>query len=283
VIHSSQTFPWIVSATEAKPLIARGATVLDTRHILQWLLGHVPGSICLRWQQFSQSQSPNKGKLIDDREILQNKLRAIAIRNDKPVLVVGNPADACHFGEEGRIVWMLRTLGHPAAAFVDGGYPALREADIPTTLEITQPEPGDFVVNPTATWTIAGEELRRKLAFEEEPPTLIDTRSPREYAGTPVYGEKRGGHVPGAIHFHFKDLLDERGYLRPQEDILQQLQNLGIDRNTPVVTYCTGGVRSAFFTSVLTDLGFPDAKNYPGSMWEWAAAPAADYPLEAKH
>lgn len=273
---------WVVSAAQAKQLIEQGATILDSRNVLLWLTGHIPGAVHVRWKQFSQQRSPNKGKLLENTEVLEQKLRAIGVNNTKPVIVIGNPAYPCNFGEEGRIVWMLRTLGHQSAAFVDGGETALTQVGVPITLEIIKPIPGDFVVKPTALWSIQRDELQATLSSPSasEPLIVIDTRSPQEFAGATPYGEQRGGHIPGAVHFYFNELKDAKGYLLPREQIMTKLKQLGMERDTPIVTYCTGGVRSAFFTAVLTDLGFTQVKNYPGSMWEWSAAPASSYPLD---
>ncbi|MFE1744108.1 sulfurtransferase [Coleofasciculus sp. H7-2] len=274
---------WVVSSEEARQLIEQGATILDVRNQISWLLGHISGAVHVTWQQFSQQQSPHKGKLIDNPEILSEKLRAVGICNNKPVVVVGNPVH--NFGEEGRIVWMLRTLGHSQAVFVDGGHSALVNAGVPIVWGVTQPNPGDFVMQRTSLWEIQRDELKANLAAKDISPDLIvvDAREAREYAGTPSYGEQRGGHLPGAVHFYFQDLKDAQGNLLPRDQIINKLKRLGIQRHTPIITYCTGGIRSAFLTAVLVDLGFNNVKNYAGSMWEWSASPANNYPLESEH
>ncbi|MEP0753551.1 rhodanese-like domain-containing protein [Trichocoleus sp. Lan] len=271
---------WVVSAEEAKELIKLDATLLDVRNSISWLLGHISGAVHVTWQQFSQQQSPNKGKLIENTEILQEKLCAVGICNNQPVVVLGNPAH--NFGEEGRIVWMLRTLGHSQAVFVDGGHSALVKAGVPIVWGVTQPKPGDFLVQRTSLWEIQRDELKANLSAKEISQDLIviDTREAREYAGTPAYGEHRGGHLPGAVHFYFQDLKDAKGNLLPRDQIIDKLERLGIQHHTPIITYCTGGIRSAFFTAVLVDLGFNHVKNYAGSMWEWSASPENHYPLE---
>lgn len=267
---------WILSANEAKQLISQGATILDVRNKLAWLLEHISGAVHVTWQQFSQPEQPHRGKLLADANLLEQKLRQVGIFNSKPVIVIGNPPD--NFGEEGRIVWMLRTLGHESAAFVDGGYNALVKAGVSTTWGLNQPqEIGDFVVNRTTLWEIQRDELKDNLA--ENKFIAIDTRGRREYVGATTYGEQRGGHVPGAVHFYYKDLMDSKGNLLKPEEIIAKLETLGIQQDTPIVTYCTGGIRSAFFVAVLTDLDFSDLKNYAGSMWEWSAEPADSYPL----
>jgi len=264
---------WIINAAQAKQLIAQGATVIDVRNIGAWFLGHIPGAVHVTWQQFSQPSS-HRGKLIEDSSILEGKLRAIGISNHKPVVVVGNPAH--NFGEEGRIVWMLRTLGHSQAAFVDGGYDALINTGIAISWGLTQVETGDFCVQRTATWEIQRDELKANLGNQ----ILIDTRTAKEYAGATPYGEQRGGHLLGARHFYFKELIDLKGNLLPKEQIMTSLAHLGIQAETPIVAYCTGGVRSAFFVAVLAHFGFTQVKNYAGSLWEWSASPATDYPLQ---
>lgn len=268
-------YQWVVSAEDVKELILQGATILDVRNQVAYLLGHIAGAVHVTWQQFSQPKSPDKGKLIDDIN-LEKQLGALGIFNNKPVVVVGNPAH--NFGEEGRIVWMLRTLGHSEAAFVDGGYSALVKAGVPTTWGFSHNQDGDFVVQRTGLWEIHRDEIKASLSHQNF--IIIDTRELREYTGSTPYGEQRGGHIPGAVHFYFKDLLDKDGNLLPRDQIMDKLESLGIGSSHPIAAYCTGGIRSAFFVAVLADLGFTNVKNYAGSMWEWSATSATHYPLE---
>ncbi|MBD1930539.1 MULTISPECIES: sulfurtransferase [Cyanophyceae] len=271
------TFQWVLSAEKAKKLILEDATILDVRNKIAYLLGHIAGAVHVTWQQFSQPKLPDKGKLIDDINVLEKQLGALGIFNHKPVVVVGNPAH--NFGEEGRIVWMLRTLGHSQAAFVDGGYSALVKAGVPTTWGFSHnQEIGDFIVQRTGLWEIHRDEIKASLSQQNF--LIIDTRELGEYTGSTPYGEKRGGHIPGAVHFYFKDLLDKDGNLLPRDQIMDRLENLRIESSHPIAAYCTGGIRSAFFVAVLADLGFTNVKNYAGSMWEWSATSASNYPLE---
>ncbi len=273
---------WIVNAAEAKQLIEQGATVLDVRNMVVWALGHVKGAVRVTWQQFSQQKSPFKGKLIENLGVMEQKLCEVGVFNGKPVIVVGNSVHG--FGEEGRIVWMLRTLGHPQAAFVDGGHNALVQVGVSIERGVRSSaglERGDFVVKRSHLWEIDRDELKAKLAATASPSLIaLDTREPREYAGGTPYGERRGGHIPGAVNLYFKDLMDERGNLLPRGEIVAKLNRLGIARDTPIAAYCTGGIRSAFVVAVLADLNFNNVKNYSGSMWDWSAFDAASYPLE---
>ena len=255
---------WIISADVAKQLIYQGVTILDARNKLTWMLGHIPGSIPIIWQQFYHTKSPYKGKLFTDLKLLQEKLRQIGISNHKPVIVIGNTVKGG--GEEGQIVWMLRTLGHTETAFVDGGYQALVKAGIPTTLSATQIIPGNFTIQRNSSWEIDKYELQESLKNRNL--IIIDTCEAKEFSGASIGLEKYNNEdIPDVVNFYFKDLLDRDGKLLPYEEIILKLELSCIQISTPIVIYSTSGISSAFFVVVLADLGFKNVKNYPGYLW----------------
>jgi thiosulfate/3-mercaptopyruvate sulfurtransferase len=245
------------------------------------LTQHLKGAISVNWQDFSRSGSAQRGNLIDDVAVLEEKIRALGISNDVPVVVFGNPVRG--WGEDGRIVWMLRSLGHNRTVLVDGGIQALIQAGVPATgifPSLASPNPGTFRAQPSGRWQIERDDIKQQLVDEKI--LLIDTRETREYNGQTPYGEQRGGHLPGAIHIYFKEFLASDGTLLPHTELVRLLDNRGITSEQDIVAYCTGGVRSAWVTAVLHDLGY-SVKNYAGSTWEWAASAPHTYPLETSN
>ncbi|MDB9313924.1 rhodanese-like domain-containing protein [Spirulina sp. CS-785/01] len=267
---------WLISGNQAKRLIEQQATVLDTRPQTggKW----IKNAQRVQWQEFSQSDAPHRGKLWADRETLEDKIQQLGIKSDHPVVVFGSPLQG--WGESGRIVWMLRTLGHSQAYLVDGGITALFDAGVEesqeSAVESGNIEQGTFTIQFNPQWTIDREQFKAQWEADEVIP--LDTREPREFRGATPYGERRGGHVPGAVSLYYKTLLGEDGRLLPREEIEQLLGEKGINSEDTLVAYCTGGIRSAWVTAVLADLGYR-VQNYPGSMWEWSAFPASAYPL----
>jgi thiosulfate/3-mercaptopyruvate sulfurtransferase len=257
---------WLVTPEEGRRLVAEGALVLDARAARLKEASPLPGAVPVLWQDFSRGELPEKGRLIEDDAVLTAKLQAVGVSSDRPVVAVADPIKGA--GEDGRIVWMLRTLGHPRAVLIDGGLSALLR-DGPLTIAAV-PTPGDFVIQRTAQWEVGKEEIRQRLGDPNL--VVIDAREPREYQGE-----------PGARHIYFKDFLAPDGSVLPQDEIRARLAALGVTDEKDVVAYCTGGIRSGWFTSVLANLGYK-VRNYPGSMWEWSASPAEAYPLvvEAK-
>lgn len=263
---------WVVDAPTALDLIAQGAIVLDTRGDDLKKAAPLEGAQPVVWQDFTNPDLPNKGQLLSDDSVLTGKLRELGISADRPVLAVADSVKG--WGEDGRIVWTLRTLGHTKAFLVDGGVAALTAGGPPKIAPVTAS--GNFTVARVADYEIKKEELVKELSSPNL--VILDTREQREYEGQTPYGESRGGHVPGAKHIFYKDLVGEDGKILPAETLKTRLAELGVKDDTQVVSYCTGGIRSGFVTAVLNNVGVK-ARNYAGSMWEWSAAPAEEYPL----
>lgn len=240
--------------------------------------------IPLGWEFFSQTNDPFRGNLLE-KSMITKKLSSLGITQSSKILVIGDSIDG--WGEEGRIVWMLRSHGYKYSYILDGGWKALELLDknsLPKSNSISSHKPsGDSKKGnknghlPFTEYTANTTEVKNSLSDKKT--VFLDTREEREYLGAVPYGEIRGGHLPGARHIHFKEFMDKNGFLLPAEQIERILRAKGITKDKKIISYCTGGVRSAWVTSVLVSLGY-EAKNYPGSMWEWSGYPSESHPLE---
>jgi thiosulfate/3-mercaptopyruvate sulfurtransferase len=264
---------WIVTPQAAFDLIQQGALVIDARgQDLKKKTGALAGAVALEWQDLAEPNLPTKGRPLPVEQA-SKKLQALGISSNRPIVVVADSVKG--WGEDGRVTWLLRAWGHTRVVLVDGGLGALEHIG---KLAI-QPAvaPGNFVASELSQLEIKKEEVKSKL--ERKDVAFLDVREPREYQGQTPYGEKRGGHLSSAQHLFFKDLLDRNGRLLPRETIEKVLASKGVTRDKEIVSYCTGGIRSGWVTTVLNDMGYK-ARNYAGSMWEWSAQPAEQYPLQ---
>lgn len=265
---------WIVSPKAGFELIQQGALVLDARdESLKKSQGALANAVPVVWQDLSEPNLPTKGRIIGDAAELNKKLQSLGLTKSRAVVVVADPVKG--WAEDGRIAWTLRTLGHDKVVIVNGGLPALQKVGALKIKPATVP--GDFVIARSAKWEIRKEEIRDRLPKKDI--VLLDVREPREYEGKTPYGESRGGHVPGAKSLWYKDLIGKGGALLSKAEIERILTSKGVTKDSEIVAYCTGGIRSGWFTTVLNDLGYK-ARNYAGSMWEWSAQAPAEYPLE---
>ena len=257
-----------VSADEARGF--QGA-VLDARGERAWRKGHLPNSAPIDWLDLRDGRILD-GELSADLAGVAAALAAAGVRQDTPVLVYG--AAGKRWGEEGRIFWTLDYLGHDQVLVLDGGVDAWTRAGLPLHTSDTRPPAGDFRARARPERRTTTDELAASLATR----TVWDTRSREEFEGATPYGESRGGHVPGAAHLHFRDLMGDDGTLKPSDELRALLSAAGITPDRPVTTLCTGGVRAGFAYAVLRDLGYTDVSNYDGSMWAWSAR--SELPLE---
>ncbi len=76
---------------------------------------------------------------------------------------------------------------------------------------------------------------------------VLDVREPDEY---------EQGALPNALHI-------ARGHLEAQ------IESNVIDKSTPLVVYCAGGVRSAFAAKTLQELGYTDVSSVVGGFGKW--------------
>ena len=253
--------------TQPAELAARppgAVTILDARSASEYRRGHVPGAVPIHWADFRDGWW-RTGKLPPDLQALASSLARFGVDEDRPVVVYGKARDG--WGEEGRIAWMLAYLGHRDVSILDGGWPAWLESSLPISRSSDRPLVGHFVAHPVPGLRASADDV---AALRRGAGTVLDVRTLEEWRGSTPHFEARGGHVPGAVHLEWKDLLDARGRLDP--DLARaRLRAAGVDPTQPVITYCTAGVRAAEAWILLRALGYSDVRSYDGSWYEWSA------------
>ncbi|MFN7943101.1 MAG: sulfurtransferase [Thermoanaerobaculia bacterium] len=253
--------------TPPQALIAQPAgsiTLLDARSRGEYRNGHIPGAVRIDWSDFRDDWG-RTGKLPTDLGRLAERLAKLGIDDRRPVVVYGDANDG--WGEEGRVVWMLAYLRHPDVTLLDGGWKGWLEAKGAVSTLAEEPRPGRFTARPDPALRASGDDVE---AARHGAGVVLDVRSEREWLGATPHFEARGGHIPGAIHLEWKELLDSRGRIDPDR-ARALLRGAGVDPARPVITYCTAGVRAAEAWVILRALGYADVRVYDGSWYEWSA------------
>jgi thiosulfate/3-mercaptopyruvate sulfurtransferase len=167
----------------------------------------------------------------------------------------------------GRLVWLLRSVGLPAA-LLDGGLAAwpgpLRTGDEerPAASFSPRPWPHDRLASIDEVSSIVAG--RRTVA-------LVDARSPDRYRGETEPLDPRAGHIPGAINLPYGDNLDAEGRFLPVEQLRALFNSAGIEDGTEVVAYCGSGVSACVDLLALEAAGLGGGRLYPGSWSQWSA------------
>lgn len=243
--------------------------LLDARGQEAYDKGHIPGAIAVTWQMFADmsgapGKNPDWGTVLEPKA-LSEKLSQFGISSDKEIVVYTNTVGG--WGEDGRIVWMLRRAGLANTKLLDGGFNYWKEQGNEVSKDSAALAPAAFEVKELDDRTnIETDELASKLGKV----VIIDAREKDEYEGAAKYGELRGGHLPGAINLPFNQFLNEDGTLKTAQQIKNILDANGINKEDEIVTYCTAGIRSAHMQIVLDMMGYENAKNYDASFHAWA-------------
>ncbi len=94
---------------------------------------------------------------------------------------------------------------------------------------------------------ITAEELYERLETEDEPPLLIDVRTPQEYYG---------GHIKNTRLFPLGELLSNTDAINEYKD-------------KEIIAICHSGSRSMMAAQILARSGFKDIRNLTGGMIMW--------------
>lgn len=233
----------------------------------------IEGAVATDWKElgtcgdsYGKEGDEGWGKIPEASE-LAKRLGKLGMSKDKKIILLGETLDG--WGDDARVLWELVAAGYTDVRMVDGGYAALKEAGAPTQKGASEPEAAEVSIDSIDMTHVMETE---ELMADYDSYKVVDVRTDEEYEGAVKYHEAQGGHLPGAIHIRYTDLFRENGTLRSKADIEKVLTDAGISKEDKIVTYCTGGIRSAYSQLVFEMAGYGNTWNYDQSFWRWAVA-----------
>ena len=282
-------FDAFVSADEVRQLAAEGAILIDARSPEEYAKAHLPGAINLPGADLrTPSASPGAGDsqyvFLDetggvDVERYEQIFGETGLTETADVVVYGN-----HAGKtDGSVPAMLLDgLGHRGTIrFFDGV--ALTEwykagFEVETTPNTLPPATYNAAPRDGFIWTL-GDVLAR---VENGSAIFYDTRSANEYSGADARDNARGGHIPGALHADYAELLNADKTVKPRNEIEGILADQGLDQHkadgTPIVLYCQTSTRVSLPYLILRELGYENVHVYDASWHEYGNR--EDTPIE---
>lgn len=231
--------------------------------------GHLPGAVYADLNQdLSSPVTPTSGRHpLPDPQRLAERLGQWGVSPHSQVVAydAGNSAFAV------RLWWLLRWLGHPAVAVLDGGLSAWQAAGLPLTPDVPTLRQAVFVSRPNPQVALDTGEVR--AALRDRAITLLDARAAPRYAGEFEPLDPVAGHIPGALNLPFEGNLDAEGRFLPAARLRERFAACAAD-TARVVHMCGSGVTACHNLLAMEIAGLTGTKLYAGSWSEWCRDPA---------
>ena len=292
------THPLVESDWLADHLAAPDVRVVDARWRgngsgrTLYQAGHIPGAVHLDWQRdFGWTDERGVRDLLLPPDAFAAAMAQAGI-GDRTRVVAYAETD---YSGAARLWWALRYYGHRKVAILNGGWTKWLAEGRPVSADEPHIAPASFTPRPQPAWLALANEIAQAVTQDAATLRLVDTRPPEQYAGHALWtphgswffpaGQNsltradgrtlRGGHIPGAVHWHASTMLDPSTwtYLPPAE-LRAQAQARGLRPDQRIVTYCGVGISASLGLFALYLAGYRRLALYDASWEEWGGDPS---------
>jgi thiosulfate/3-mercaptopyruvate sulfurtransferase len=268
----------LVSTAELARSLERGAgwRIFDCRHELaqpalggrQYAEAHLPGALFAHLDRdLSAPKSGSSGRHpLPEPGRFAAWLGMQGLRASDPVVCY----DAGGGAMAARLWWLLRWIGHPAAAVLDGGYARWIAEGRPVTKEAPAFPATQYplAAHPELALDVGTVERERARLV------LLDARAPARFRGEQEPIDPVAGRIPGARNRFCNDNLAADGRFKDAGTLKAEFGALlGGRAPGEVVHYCGSGVAACHNALAMEIAGLPGSRLYPGSWSEWIADP----------
>ncbi|MFN3846875.1 MAG: sulfurtransferase [Paracoccaceae bacterium] len=258
----------------AANLDAPGLVIVDTRKGDGYAAAHIQGA-----RKLALDPHLHHPGRVEDPEVFAAEMVRLGIGPDTDIIAYDDGNNL--FGA--RLWWVLQYHGHTRARVLDGGWNGWVAAGLPVTdASAPDPDPGAFV--PRVVPALLAGTADMRTAMDDPDALILDVRGMAEWMRQEPTEISMAGHVPGARHLVWTDVIDPATHrFRPADDLRARFAALGLRPEAEVIVYCQGGIRAAHTVLTLNQAGFARVRNYEGSWAEWSrqAMPRVVEPLAA--
>jgi thiosulfate/3-mercaptopyruvate sulfurtransferase len=225
--------------------------------------GHLPGAVfCDLDVVLASHGEPTSGRHpLPSPAAFATALGSLGIKEDNNVVAYDDSGG----GTAGRLVWMLRAIGQPAA-ILDGGLTAWGG---PLSTIEDEPEP---VARPVSPWPPTMLENLENLDQLEAATVLLDARASERYSGLVEPVDPRPGHIPGAVNLPWTTLLEADGTLADAAALRQAFAKLGLSNADDLVASCGSGVTACMLLIAAEHAGLGRGRLFVPSFSGWSSS-----------
>jgi len=164
---------------------------------------------------------------------------------------------------EGRLYWAIKMYGHDHVKILDGGLENWRKSgyDISATNSSRSPVTFEFDLANSKAELLLATLKEIEEAVGQSNCVIVDARTDTEYTR---------GHIPGSVNVPYELLLNKDLTFKIADHLKELFEGKKITPEKKVFVYSNAGIRSSMIWFALSELcGYPNVKNYDGSLNEW--------------
>lgn len=167
----------------------------------------------------------------------------------------------------GRMYWILDYMGATDVKILDGGLKAWKAARKPVTKTVATAKAVTFTPQIDKSYLATMSTV--ESAINNATYVIIDARTPEEYNGTNETS-LRLGHIPSAVNVNYTNLLNTKGELKSNDELVALFAKAGVTKDKKVIVYCKTSVRAGIeFLALKSALEYPNVMVYDGAFTEW--------------
>jgi len=248
----------IISAADFMKLYKadKSLVIIDASKAADYKKSHIKNAINIPDVELNNNK--DDGFLLSNEE-LAGIFGAKGVSNEAAIVVYDGGSQK----PASRVFWVLKYLGASNVKILHKNKTTFKKSRVPLTPMATKKKATTFTVNVDKAIIASLADVKAGNA------KLFDARDANEFAGTT---DKSKGHIPGAIHLSFNDVLNADKAFKTKAELEKVMAAYGVTADSPIIVSCQSGKRAAVlyiaFTSVL---GYKNVKMYDGSYNEWVA------------
>lgn len=226
-------FPEFLADTEwlAKHLGDGNVRIVDTDVAAAYQRGHIPGAVLIP-DNYEKDPDTSAVHILPPQKFAE-MMEALGIGDDTTVVAYDNSRSLY----AGRLWWALSYYGHRNVKVLNGGWRKWVSEGRGIGLDPSRPPTGvRFTPRPDASLIATTEHL--KELYDKPDVAIWDVRTTGEYNGENARRNRRPGHIPGAVHLEWLEMMDEDTHtFKPPDEMRRILESRGITPDKEVVAH----------------------------------------------
>jgi thiosulfate/3-mercaptopyruvate sulfurtransferase len=205
--------------------------VVDCEVEPAFLRGHIPGAVLVP-DNYEKNPDTGRVHLMNPGQFAA-MCQGLGIGDDTLVIAYDNNQS----NYSARFWWALKTHGHGNVKVLDGGWRRWVTEGRAVSFDRAHPD-SSVKFTPKADDTMMARVDDIKAACNVDGAVIWDVRSTGEWNGTNSRGNKRVGHVPGAVHLDWWQTMDRETHrFKSPEEIRRILSEKGITPDKNIFAY----------------------------------------------